>query len=290
MSLTVIGIFDKHSEAQQAVDQLISNGFDRSEVDFSAQMGEFADADEQTATLDEGVGNFFSSMFDDEDDAHRYARAATRRSVVTVHARTDERAEQAANILDDNGAIDVKERVPVLDSLTRKPSASMGAAFLSDEELKAADQAAPVTTNNDQTIKVIEENLEVGKREVNRGSVRVRSRIIARPVEESIRLRKERVTLQRKPVSRPATAAELDAFGNSEIKVTEHAEIPIISKTANVVEEIVLGKETNVREEVIRDTVRKTEVDVDQLGSTDRNNLTERTTDREGDGITYATK
>ena len=139
MSLTVIGIFDKHSEAQEAVNQLISNSFDRSEVDLSAQTGEFADSDEQTATVDEGVGNFFSSLFDDETDANHYARAADRRSVVTVHARTDERAEQAANILDDNGAIDVTERVPELDSLTSKPSVSMGAAFLSDEELRAAN-------------------------------------------------------------------------------------------------------------------------------------------------------
>ena len=124
---------------------------------------------------------------------------------------------------------------------------------------------------------------------MNRGGVRVRSRIIARPVEESVRLREERVTVQRKPVSRPATAAELNALGDNEIKMTEHAEIPVVSKTATIVEEIVLGKETTVREEVIQDTVRKTEVDVDQLGSSDRANLTDRT-NLDGDGITYATK
>ena len=129
----------------------------------------------------------------------------------------------------------------------------------------------------------------MGKREVARGGVRVRSRIIERPVEESVRLREERVRVMRTPVNRPATAADLNAFQEGEITLTERAEVPGVSKTANVVEEISVGKEVTEREEVIRDTVRRTDVAVEQLGSTDQTVRTERT-DRDGDDVTYSTK
>ena len=49
--------------------------------------------------------------------------------------------------------------------------------------------------------------------------------------------------------------------------MTEHAEVPVVNKEARVVEEISLGKEVTERDEVVRDTVRKTEVDVDNLSS-----------------------
>jgi len=146
-----------------------------------------------------------------------------------------------------------------------------------------SDRTNAFDTNitGDQTIKVVEENMQVGKREVETGGVRVRSRIVERPVEESLRLREERVVVQRNPVNRPATEADLNAFQEGQIEMRETAERAVVSKTANVVEEISIGKEVNEREEVIRDTVRKTEVDVDNLQpTTDTYRTTDTTTDR----------
>lgn len=71
--------------------------------------------------------------------------------------------------------------------------------------------------------------------------------------------------------------------------MTETAERAVVSKTANVVEEISVGKEVTERDEVIRDTVRKTEVDVEQLGSTDKTVRTDRT-GLDGDDVTYSYK
>ncbi len=82
-------------------------------------------------------------------------------------------------------------------------------------------------------------------------------------------MREERVTVQRNPVNRPATDADLNTFKEGEVEMREHAEVPVVSKTANVVEEISIGKEVNEHEEKVSDTVRKTEVDVENLTSTD---------------------
>ena len=302
MAQTVVGIFDNASEAQQAVEHLISNGFSRSNVDISAATGSGASGSDalipdrhtntsgtrteevvdDTKDVGDSIGNFFSSLFgsDDDDNTRKYSTVGSKSTIVTVHAQSDDEAERAASILDDNGAVDVDER----------------AAQYGYTSTGMTDTTRPMTTNTDdqQTIKVIQENLEVGKREVETGGVRVRSRIVSRPVEESVRLREERVSVQRTPVNRPATDADLNAFQEGQIELTERAEVPVASKTANVVEEISVGKTVSEREEVVRDTVRNTEVDVENIGTAGQNVRTERedlgldtSTD---DDLTYSTK
>ena len=284
---TVVGIFDNASEAQKAVDELVDAGFMRSNIDMSAQTGTYSNDTYGTGTtgtmnttdamvpdrhqntsgtyteeiaddtkdVGDSISDFFSNLFGgDDDDTHKkYAHVGRSGSIVTVHAQSEDEAERAADILDDNGAVDVNEKA------TQYGYGAMGGVGV-DTDMNR--------TNADQTIKVIEENLEVGKREVETGGVRLRSRIVERPVEESVRLREERVTVQRNPVNRPATDADLNAFKEGTIEMTEHAEVPVVSKTANVVEEISVGKEVNERTETVRDTVRKTDVDVENLGTT----------------------
>jgi len=125
------------------------------------------------------------------------------------------------------------------------------------------------TSEGTQKIPIIEENLQVGKREVATGGKRLRSRIIERPVEESLRLREESVTVNRTPVDRPASSADLSNFQGTEIEMTETKEVPVVSKEARVVEEVSLGKEVEQRNETISDTVRKTEVDIENIESKD---------------------
>lgn len=301
MALTVIGVFDNATEAQQAVDQLVSAGFSRSSVDLSAQTGTYSAAgttlagDSQVntsgtrteavadATKEAGssIGHFFSSLFgDDTDDTDKYAGVADRHSLVTVHATSDEEAERAADVLDNAGAIDVNEKAAEYGY----GSQVVGTAPVAAATTTLAD-TQPI--NGDQTIKVIQEDLQVGKRTVETGGVRVRSRIVAKPVEESVRLREERVTLQRMPVNRVATAADLTAFAAGEIALTEHAEVPVVSKEARVVEEISVGKDVTEREEVIRDTVRNTEVDVEDTTGTTK---TPTQTGLDSGDVTYSTK
>jgi uncharacterized protein (TIGR02271 family) len=130
--------------------------------------------------------------------------------------------------------------------------------------------------NEESTFKVMEENLEVGKREVETGGVRVRSRIIEKPVEESLRLRTERVVVERNPVNRAASEADLNNFKEENFELTEHAEVPVVRKEARVVEEVRVGKEVENREETVRDTVRKTDVDIENFKSEDPRNWKDR--------------
>jgi len=118
-------------------------------------------------------------------------------------------------------------------------------------------------TGQDETIKVIEERLQVGKREVVKGAVRVHSYVVERPVEQQVRLHEERVEVERRPVDRPVNVADDALFRERVIEARATGEEAIIGKEARVVEEVGLHKEATNRTETVRDTVRKTEVEVE---------------------------
>lgn len=276
---TVVGIFNTAAEAQQAVQQLDAAGFELDFVDVSRASSGTSGADSSNYTNTSGtateavgdaagrtkdsVGGFFSSLFGgDNDEADTYAEVTrSGHSVVTVHVDTAEQAHQAADILDNAGALDVDSK-----------AAEYG---VSNSYTANRPAPAPTTGTDGMTAQVIEENLQVGKRTEQTGGVRLRSRIVERPVEASVRLREEHVTVQRKPVNRVATEADFTAFKEGDMTLTESAERAVVAKEAHVVEEVSLGKQVTEREEVIHDTVRNTEVDVEQIpGSSTTTNPT----------------
>jgi len=119
------------------------------------------------------------------------------------------------------------------------------------------------------SIPVVEEEIKVGKREVERGGVRVETRVEERPVEEQVNLREEHVRVERRPVNRPASEADIaDAQHGRTVEVREKSEQAVVSKDARVVEEVVVGKEATERTETVRDTVRRTDVDVTEVDTT----------------------
>lgn len=247
MKQTVIGIFNDASDAKDAVQQLLDNGFLRANVDISFQK---SDQDQGS------IRNFFGSLFE-TDEANSYAEIAGRSgAIVTVHAESEEEAWRAGEILDQAGAVDMGER-----SGQTAYAASETPGYAASETL-AAEPA-----REGATIPIIEEQLNVGKKEVETGRTRLRSRIIERPVAESLRLREEHVHVERNAVNRPATEADLSSFKEGEIELTEHAEVPVVAKEARVVEEVRVGKDVDEREETVTDTVRKTEVDVEETAS-----------------------
>ncbi len=133
--------------------------------------------------------------------------------------------------------------------------------------------AARTTTaaGDTDTIKVMEERLRVGKREVAAGAVRVRSYVVERPVEEQVSLHEERVRVERHAVDRAVTAADAaNAFQERTIEAQARSEEAVVQKDVRVVEEIGIKKEATDRTETVHDTVRKTEVDVEDTAATTR--------------------
>ncbi len=138
---------------------------------------------------------------------------------------------------------------------------------------RAATTERAATTANDAVIPVVEEELTIGKRRVERGGIRVFSRILETPVEEQVVLREEHVKVERRPVNRPISESDIDKLQDRTLELNEMAEEAVVGKTARVVEEIHVGKEASERTQHVQDTVRKTEVEVEDLTSTTANNV-----------------
>ncbi len=274
MKQTVIGIYNDRDKAKQAEQDLIRSGFAKDQIDVSASS-----AATGAATQDnDRHTSFFGSLFGNDDDARRHAEVAKNGTVVTVHTQSMNDAERAAAILDKFGTVDVDDM-----NTSRRSGAEYATGMTTDttsrdrdfdatnkdRDFESTNRDRDFDTTGDANIPIIEENLEIGKREVTTGGARIRSRIIERPVEEHMRLREEHITIDREPVNRPASDADLRNFKEGTIEAVEHAEVPIVNKQARVVEEVNIHKEVRQHDETIRDTVRKTEVDVDRIDADD---------------------
>ena len=120
-------------------------------------------------------------------------------------------------------------------------------------------------TGDADVVQVVEERLNVGKRSVSRGKVRLHAYVVETAVSENVNLRDETVTIDRRPVDRAVSVAELgvDAFKDRTIEMEEIDEEAVVGKSARVVEEIGIRKDVTDRTETIRDTVRSTKVDIE---------------------------
>jgi uncharacterized protein (TIGR02271 family) len=144
-------------------------------------------------------------------------------------------------------------------------------------------------TGQEVRVPVVEEELAVGTREVERGRARIHTFVQEVPVQEQVTLREEHVHVERRPVDRNVTDGDLStAFQEQTIDVTERAEVPVVAKEARVVEEVVINKEATERTETIQDTVRRTDVEVDETGGMPIAG-TDAGTTRTSPGITGAT-
>jgi stress response protein YsnF len=275
MAQTVIGFFEASSDAQRAIQRLENIGISRRDIDVSSSGSGGASTvgndrrSEREEDRGNGITQFFNSIFgNNSNDAERYSSVGkSGYSIVTVHTQSREQAERVANILDECGAIDVDEK-----------ASQMGHAHARND-IPASQQN--LTSERGQSIPRIQENLEVGKRTIEHGDVRVRSRIVERPVEEQVRLREERIHVERQPVDRPVSPMEMRNFQEGDIELIERAEVPVVNKEARVVEEVRVRKDVSERDEVIHDTIRHTEVDVDRLN---RNEARQGRTDSDING------
>ena len=198
-------------------------------------------------------------------------------------------AEQAMDTLREAGFRDLE----VLEGGEREIAAEVRGRDFGDEQARAFAKAAaagkvllavstseekadralellrrkPAPAGGGETVQVVEEELAVGKRKVATGGVRVTSSVVEPPVEETVTLREEEVSAERKRVDRKRSPREADAaFEERTLEMTETTEEVEVSKEARVVGEVALAKRVGEREEKVRDTVRRTEVEVEEIG------------------------
>ena len=257
MAITLVGLFDRSDQAQEARKKIAKQGIAENNVDVATAetLGSYADSGRS-----EDHRGFFARLFgigESDERAGHYAEAMRRGScAVTVTVDNDAKADQVSDIMEGCGAIDIDQRIEQWKS----------SGYTGYDPL-AAPYTPQQIEQEQQSFRVVQEELKVGKRKVDTGGVRVQRHTTEQPVSEQVSLHQEKAKVERRPVDRPATAAEMSAFGKDDktIEVRETTEEPVVSKTARVVEEVNVGKQSTDRTETINEKVRRTDVDVENL-------------------------
>ena len=119
-------------------------------------------------------------------------------------------------------------------------------------------------TEGEIRVPVVEEQLQVGKREVDLGEVEIRRRVVEEQQSVPVTLRREEVEVREVDTpDRPLRAGE-EGFREEIIRVAVHGEEAVIAKEAVVTGEVVVEKDVEVEQRTVSDTVRRTEVDFDE--------------------------
>ena len=257
MPRTLTAMFDTRAAAEATRDRLIQAGVSRSEIDLQDAA---AYAGEDAAPRKEGLMANIRGMFGAHDDHHAYAEGLDRGHILLSATVQDANTDAAIQVLEGSDAIDLDAR-----ETEWRQAGWTGQAAYADPTLSAKTAEQPVgRTGQAETIQLAEERLVVGKREVERGGMRVRSYIVETPVSEQVSLREETVGIERRPVNRAVTAGD-DAFRDQTLEMRETGEEAVVGKQAFVTEEIALRKDVGQRTEEVRDNVRHTEVEVERV-------------------------
>jgi len=131
------------------------------------------------------------------------------------------------------------------------------------------DTSGPTT---DDAMTRSEEHLQVGTQEQETGRARLRKYVTTETETVQVPVTKERVTIDREPITDGNAGDAMDgpAISEEEHEVVLHEEKPVVAKEAVPVERVRLGKEQVTENVTVSEEVRKEQIDTDGVEGTNR--------------------
>jgi len=288
----IVAVFDSEGPAAAAERALRAEGIPTSAIRrYSSGAGATTRVETSSATTESGSsGGFWSWLlgedapkrpdYDQEMDYYeRRARAGN--TILSVTVADDSKIHRVMETIESHHPVEIDERTEESGRVdTGVAATTVGSSFSSSDTARTNLTGTPGSTTTsaastsgmtgqEETIPLAEEEIEIGKRTVDRGTTRIRRYVVETPVERQVSLHGERVTVERRAVD-TSSAPGAGAFEERVVEVRETEEVPVVQKTAHIAEEVVVHREDTSRTETVRDTVRREEVEVipDQPGTT----------------------
>lgn len=141
-------------------------------------------------------------------------------------------------------------------------------------ETTAATQTGTTTATQERrsgmqregtTMQLSEEELKVGKRQVEAGGVRLRKIVRSEIVNQPVTLQREEVVVERVPATEARTAKE-PSFKQEDVYIPLRREEPVIQKEAHVREEVRVRKDARSEQQSVSGQVRREDVEIERQG------------------------
>ena len=144
-------------------------------------------------------------------------------------------------------------------------------SHLAWDEAKPAARAAwdRVERGEAARIQLSEEQVNIHKREVESGAVRLRKVVKTETVNQPVELKREEIVVERTSVNDP-NAIPADAFQEGEVTVPLKREEAVVEKTAHVTGEVKVRKTAETDTQNVQETVRKEDLKVENEGQAQR--------------------
>jgi uncharacterized protein (TIGR02271 family) len=149
------------------------------------------------------------------------------------------------------------------DRTEREVCSYYGVPFEAQQEVRP--QTAPAQAGRERTSMALrEEELKVGKREVEYGGIRLRKVIRTETVNQPVELKREEIVVERVPGTQTAKGGK--AFEQEEVYIPLRREEAVVQKEARVREEVRVSKRSETERQNVTEQVRKEDVQIDRSG------------------------
>jgi hypothetical protein len=247
----VVAVYDTAAHAEVAVRILKSAGYSANDISITRNESE-------APTTELSEPGFWRRLFGyniEHHEAVAFGHTVSReRAVVTVRVPEPE-VPRVIEILDDTyQSVDVQDH-----------ARTHGSATVAQPKVVVPPPTSAADVRRDEeVVRLAEEQLIVGKRQIDAGITRVRRFSVERPVEANVTLHEEHVEVIRKAMSDPGYLKDFD-WCDQIIEVTEITEQPLVNKTARVTAQVVIRREGSDHIETVLDTVRQQQLEVERV-------------------------
>jgi uncharacterized protein (TIGR02271 family) len=247
----VVAVYDTAAHAEAAVRTLKSAGYSANDISVRQNR-------DDTPTVELREPGFWQRLFGRDIGLHEaagYGDTVMKGGVVVSVRVPESEVPKVIEVLDTYQPVDVPDR-----------ARTYGSSAAAAPKVVVPPPTSADVRKDEEVVRLAEEQLNVGKRQVDAGITRVRRFSVEKPVETNVTLHEEHAEVIRRSISDAGYLNDID-WCEETIEVTETAERPLVNKTVRVTEEVVIRRRSSDHIETVRDTVRRQQLEVEKLSA-----------------------
>ncbi|MGM9922718.1 MAG: YsnF/AvaK domain-containing protein [Bacillus sp. (in: firmicutes)] len=280
MNKTVYGVYETSPEVVQAINGLKAKGYDSDDITIVTDEAnrllevDTAGAEVKTVSDDDSfmdkVKKFFSLELDEGVDSTLDGYGLTGREKDEYLTDINNgRILVFVDDLSDNDVLDTTAATTPVDPHLGGNRITPADSGLNDTSNAPFTGRAADGLEDEKTLRLREEQLQVDKDQVQTGEVVVNKQVRTEQKEVQVPVEHEEVYIERRPVTNPTAGINDGSITdeNETIRIPVVEEQLQVTKKPVVTDEIVIGKEKVQETKTVKDSVKKEDVSVDKNGN-----------------------